>query len=281
MKKLLSLLLALAMLLSLSGAALAEVNPAAVQGSDRCTVLVSATGNGFIRSTLDEAETAFTHAHAVPGCPSTVHSDILVTGWVGGEAQQAWWRLWINWRADRPLGIRAVTLTLNGADYTFSGLHTADTLAEENGVWSESACIVFGAESRDFWMAFLSLGGSSAAYAEMTLPMVLHGTEDLACELNGAALTDLRIMGETMLSLAGFDAVSAAAGTEMARADIAAEEAAEVAEAVAEAEPAETAEAVEPAENAEAVEPAVAAEAVEPEPEQAAEAVTETGGEEQ
>jgi hypothetical protein len=210
MKKICLLLVLLLTVALGMNTALASIDPidlTYVRESDVLAMDISDSGNAFIYTTLD-AQT-IEHADSLEAHPSDVYSDIIVIDYYGD--QYPCWRFWIDYRAESFLGITSVTMEYGGKSYTFSGLGDKDHMSTKDGYVQESIPIQMGYENVLFWSAFMLDVESLEDKSEIltwSIPVVLHGTEDVTTTINGDAITDFYVMGLTMANINGMSALA-------------------------------------------------------------------------
>ena len=219
MKKLLSVVLALALTLGVCASAMADVDLSSVRNSDIFYINVESSGNAFVGSFIPYSWATFDHPNAVDGHASFAYSDIIVTDYYGTTgSQRAVWRWWLEYNAPYYLGITSVTFDLDGTYYTFSGVGGTSQMEDNGSYVTENICLVFGSENMMFWLLFLfkcEALDDITEIADWTMPVVLHGTRDVETEMNGYALLDLYLVGEAALQITGFDGLYATDGSAM------------------------------------------------------------------
>ncbi len=217
MKRRMALLLAAVLLAGMAGTALADVDLSTIRNSELYYIDVNDNGYAFVGSIVPYDLMTVSHPNSVASEPSIAYSDIVVSNYYSsGDRQQAAWRLWLEYRGGSYLGITAITLTWDGTDYTFEGVGDSSRMQNHGNYVQENARIVFGSDNMLFWLSFLLRCeglDNKMEIIDWSMPMVLHGTRDVATELSGYTLLDLYLVGEAMYNISGFDGLLGTSGS--------------------------------------------------------------------
>ena len=84
-------------------------------------------------------------------------------------------RIWFHYFAEDFLGIRSITFTINGKDYTFSQVGDKELLASYDTYIEEFPNIIFGKNNNDFLLELFGIGESLIGdnnAIECTIPVV-------------------------------------------------------------------------------------------------------------
>ena len=120
----------------------------------------------FIESTLSVSDRSFVHKYESDYRYSSTMFDILVVDCSRSTSYPVP-RLWITYCADNYLYYDSVTFTIDGTDYTFSGISDSDwRTKDENGV-VEEVLIKFGTEALPFLGAMETLYEKYPSYDEL------------------------------------------------------------------------------------------------------------------
>ncbi len=157
----------------------------------------------FIESTLSVSDRSFVHKYESDYRYSSTMFDILVVDCSRSTSYPVP-RLWITYCADNYLYYDSVTFTIDGTDYTFSGISDSDwRTKDENGV-VEEVLIKFGTEALPFLGAMETLYEKYPSYDELMdetngpkIKMVLHGrNEDVRVTLGSGFVLDFALIIE-------------------------------------------------------------------------------------
>ncbi len=199
MKKILSLILALALLCPCASSLAAGYDMSYIRQNDNVfTVDVNDdTGVAFVQSVLTAKECSFVHKYESKYRYSYVYFDILVVNY-GKSTAYPVPRLWITYCADEYIYYDSVTFTLNGRDYTFTGISDPEWRSKDEKGVQEEALIKFGTDNYDFVRALQNYRKNFPSYNELMdetngpkIKMVLHGrNEDITVTLGGGFMRD-------------------------------------------------------------------------------------------
>ena len=194
MKKWLSLILMLLLCLLCCGALADGFDLAALEAEGNYTI-TPAEGADYLFIDCDEQLTvgdrSFTHAYEHEKRYSYVYTDMIVYDYE--TEPQPVLRTWIEYRGTKRLDIDSVTFTFGGKSYTFTGVGREEDLEEDEDGCSETLLIIHGNDNLDFLAdltVFIVEELASKQINEVYVPFVLHGTEDVTCELSAGSLTD-------------------------------------------------------------------------------------------
>ena len=186
MKKTLSFLLALCLLLTASSA-LADVDFSYVKENPDFFEVYEGDVLRTIRSTMTSKDLSFEHAHESDYYYSTTYFEL---GFLK-NSNVIYPMLAVNYFADNPLNITAVSFDVEGTRYTFA-VNPDEPKQLENGI-QEKCLIYFGPGSIDFLIALedIVLACENAdELMEHRIPAVLHGDEELTVTLSNVFLLD-------------------------------------------------------------------------------------------
>ena len=205
MKKLFSLFLALALLCSCASSLAAGYDMSYIRDYDSLfTVDVNDDeGVAFVESVLSASERSFVHKYESDYRYSSTMFDILVIDYDKSSAYPIA-RLWITYCADEYIYYDSVTFTLDGKDYTFTGISDPDWRSEDEKGVVEKALIIFGTDNLEFLAALQDYREQFGSYDELIdevngpkVKMVLHGrNEDIAVTLGGGFMLDFALIIE-------------------------------------------------------------------------------------
>ena len=183
MKKIFSFILVLALLCSCASSLADGYDLAYVKDSGSVFSIDEDTDRGvaFVESSLSASDRSFVHKYESDHRYSSTRFDILVVDYGQSDAYPVP-RLWVIYCADEYLNYDSVTITLDGKDYTFTGISDPDwRTRDEKGV-IEKVLIKFGSENLDFLSAMENLTERYPTYDELMdetngpkVKMVLHG----------------------------------------------------------------------------------------------------------
>lgn len=142
----------------------------------------------------NDAVTYLSHIHCVDDIKSVEYSDVIVLS--DGDDSESYLRIWFEMAADQRLDLSAVSMEIEGSVYTFSDLFREEYVFEENGVIYQQICIVIGEECRNI-IDILANGIANYELEDLggyTIPVVLHGTEDIETCIDGYSVWDLLSM---------------------------------------------------------------------------------------
>ena len=227
MKKTACLLLAV-LLLCLSAAASAseskfDMKP--LQENEYLTIDVNEEKNiAFVQSFLQAGDTAFSHKANSDAKYSYTRFDLLVLNYGDESSAFPVMRLWVNvCTKDVKFDFDSITFTIDGKAYTFTGLYNAEFVEEEDGGENLQRMLLrFGNENLEFLAALEKLFNSTSSYEELmaiSIPVVLHGTEDVSTEMGGGLLMDFMSIDDAYFSSNGASYISLVASTPMTVAD--------------------------------------------------------------
>jgi len=227
MKKTVCLVLAV-LLLCLGAAASASENTfdlKPLQENQYLTIDVNEEQNvAFVESFLQAGDTAFSHKGKSDSKYSFTWFDLLILNYGDESSAFPVMRLWVEvCTKDVKYDFDSITFTIDGKAYTFTGLYSADFVEEgEGGENLQRMLLKFGTENLEFLVALEALFQGTSSYEELmaiSIPVVLHGTEDVSTEMGGAMLMDFMAIEDAYFSCNGASYLSLAASTPMTVAD--------------------------------------------------------------
>ncbi|MBQ9009155.1 MAG: hypothetical protein IJ088_07505 [Clostridia bacterium] len=202
-------------LLCWAGSACAKVDLTPIKDDEFITIDVNDNGIAFVSTTFPFDQMAFTHKYSLEEHPSHTYSDIVILDYFE-ENPSAAWRIWFEYSARTYLGITSITITLDGVEYTFTGVGGKEKMKSYDSYVTESPNILLGKENVSFWSALLlkweSLENVSDVL-DMSLPVVLHGTEDIETTINGISILEMCLIGESLIRISGLEAFAETTGT--------------------------------------------------------------------
>lgn len=206
MKKL-SLLLAVLLLFTCCGSALAEDFDLSFVRSKTSLYEIDVEIEddiAFIDSTLSASDRSFVHKYESSTRYSTTEFDMLVIQYLKSTAYPVF-RLWITYCADNDyLNINAVTFTIGDKKYTFTDIADTDWYVHDEKGYVEQVLIKFDLNNTDFLLALEGLLPETLEeFDGITIPMTLHGREDIQVELGGGFLLDFFVMEQAMIKSNG------------------------------------------------------------------------------
>ena len=191
-RAILCLCLALALLLA-AVPALADLNIQPLRDNSRFKITVdNDISAAYIESTMEPKDLAFTHRYDTTNRYSFTSFDIILTNY-NTDSMRSTARLLIYYTAPRFQNIESVTFTLGGQDYTFSDIHPNGTYQTTDSTGIQEIVLVrFGYNTDEFYSALRSLVDEHTfeELQSITIPMVLHGDEDIAAVLTGNFMVD-------------------------------------------------------------------------------------------
>ena len=218
MKRMIAFLFLLTLLVCFSLPAFAKIDLTPIRNrSDLYRIDVNDNGHAFIMTKLGLNDRIFSHKYSLEENPSYCYSDIVIMDYFD-ENPAAAWRLCFDYSAASYLGITSITITMDDVEYTFTGVGGKERMFSHDSYITEKPNIVFGSENDDFWRTLMlkCLGlGDGDAILNMSLPVVLHGTEDVETELDGAAILDMNLMGMALIDMTGEGQIVNLDGTPM------------------------------------------------------------------
>ena len=205
MKKIVSFILALTLLLSCASSLAAGYDVSYIkENSNVFTIDVDEdSGIAFVESVLSAKDRSFVHKHESDYRYSSTMFDILVINY-GKSSAYPVPRLWITYCADEYIYYDSVTITLDGKDYTFSGISDPDWRTKDEKGVIEEALIKFGTDNLAFLAALENYREKFPSYDELMdetngpkIKMVLHGrNEDIKVTLDGGFVLDFALIIE-------------------------------------------------------------------------------------
>ena len=225
MKKSFTLILALALLFSCASSLADGYDMSYIrENSTVFTIDVNDdSGVAFVESTLSVKDRSFVHRHESDHRYSSTKFDVLVINY-GRSTAYPVPRLWITYCANEYIYYDSVTFTVNGRDYTFTGISDPDWRSEDEKGVVEEALIKFGTQGVDFLFALKDYRGNFSSYAELMdersgpkIKMILHGIdEDVNVTLGGGFLLDFTYIIEgAYLETDGLSDIDKVIGTQM------------------------------------------------------------------
>lgn len=225
MKKYFAFILALSLLFSCASSLAAGYDMSYIRkNSEVFTVDVNEdSGVAFVESTLSVGDRSFVHRHENDRLYNSTRFDILVVNYESSSSYPVP-RLWITYCADEYIYYDSVTFTVNGMDYTFTGISDPEWRSKDENGAAEETLIKFGAENVDFLYALKDYRGNFSSYAELMdekngpkINMVIHGeNEDVNVTLGGGFLLDFTyIIEAAYLENGGLGYIDRVNSTEM------------------------------------------------------------------
>ena len=236
MKKLIALVLTLALAGSLVCAGTAEETEAdeAVsrtlstsyfeENKDFFRMEVSEDGETTYIQTIAEAENrAFSTPYENDRYYSIVFPELMITNGSEDAEQSSLFRIWIRYRGTKSLNISAVSFVIDGGDYRFMDVTTADWSAtKEDGTEAQDAVIILGSDPINA-TCFAGLFAKAIEYAQnhMNDPdtpvpdvtMILHGDEEVEVLLPVDFWTETAMFAYSLESIEGFSYLTSTTGT--------------------------------------------------------------------
>ena len=216
MKKLLSLILALAIVMTLVPAAFAASTLDLAPVKENSTLFTitesSTTANvAYIETALSSKDRAFVHAHESSRLYSTTQCDILVLDY-GLSTAYPVMRLWVNYSSDDAfLDISGVDIIFNGKKYAFTDVTVDGGQTHDTDGYSERVLIKMGVEELDFVIDLrepFNVEGENATdiAKRTTATMVLYGAkEDVTVELGYGFFIDFLLITTMFTQINGLD----------------------------------------------------------------------------
>ena len=202
MKKTASLLLSLCLLLS-AASALADVDLTYVKENPDIFEVYEGEGTCSISTTMTSGDLSFEHAHESEYYYSSTYFEL----WILDGEDVIYPVLSVNYCADDPLNITAVSFDVEGVRYTFQ-VEPDEPTQFDNGI-SEDHLIFFGPENIAFLAALENIVDAydnADDLMENRITAILHGDEDLTVTLSDAFLLDYYIViKDAFLTLNGMD----------------------------------------------------------------------------
>ena len=217
MRKVVALVLVVVLLLvSFTIASASSVDLSVLKDNSLIDVDIDNDGDAFVESIF--GKTNFTHPKGLDDYPSYVYSDIIIGDYYSSNPV-ALWRFWVSYSAAKYLGITSMTIDLDGTKYTFKNVGSKDNMTDYGTNVRENPHITFGSENLSFWVALLlewECLEQKTDMFDMSMKLTLHGSlEDVTVTIDGYAMADLCIIGETYLSMAGIEGLMAYEGNSM------------------------------------------------------------------
>ncbi len=220
MKRGISLLLVLAMLLGVCASALADdgaFNVKVIKEESHCTIdELPEKGVAFVESNLEIKSRAFEHSKESAKKYSSAKFDLLMRDWFTDDPWPIW-RLWFDiFTDDRFYDLDSCTITLGGKDYTFTNISDSEWYYEVDGCYEQELLIRFGTNNLDFLVAmeneFVPLPEDTASIA---IPIVFHGREDITANLGEGFVLEFALFRLMMVNANGLSMLSKTPGDEL------------------------------------------------------------------
>ena len=208
MKKIIALLLALALVPAVSAAETAREAPAVFdtsyfeENSDAFSLSVGEDGAAVITTLGDAGSRAFSTPYMSDAYYSAICPELVVLGY-RTEERRAALRIRILYNGTKQLNLSSATFITDGYEYAFPDLReTHAETAREDGTVGESLIIVTGGGSGTQFLADLLTtaidytgskygGAQSAETAPPAWTLILHGDEDVTVALPEGFWTDI------------------------------------------------------------------------------------------
>lgn len=232
MKKLVSVILALALVLALLPAAFADLDLTNIKNNDTLFVLEVSeehANTAYIESTITTKERSFEHVHEHPTLYSSTEFDILLANY-GTADEYPVWRLWIYYCSkDGFLNIDSVDIIFNGKKYTYTGVAVENQRTSDKDGFVEPLLIKFGlgAAGNNLDMliemenAFDGVEDYVGTAKGLSGTLVLHGDgEDITVPLGYGFFIDFLIIKIGMQNIGGFDYLNRATYTPVTVTDV-------------------------------------------------------------
>ena len=145
MKKIFSFIFALALLCTCASSLADGYDLAYVKDNASIFSIDEDTERGvaFVESSLSASERSFVHKYESDHRYSSTRFDILVVNYGQSDAYPVP-RLWVIYCADEYLNYDSVTITLEGKDYTFTGISDPDWCSKDEKGVIETVLIKLG-----------------------------------------------------------------------------------------------------------------------------------------
>lgn len=219
MKKL-ALLLALVLLMTCVGGALAEVDLSEVHENPNIFKLdvIDDEGVAVVDTTMSAKLRSFTHKYESDAYYSTTQFDFIVVDYLKPTAYVVQ-RLWIAFATnDDFMDIDSVTFHVNGQDFTFTDIADSEWFERTEKGCMQRVMIEFGLSNLAFLAALekcvpddpMQLGATDGL-----ITMTLHGSEDVEVSLTSGFLTDFAVIKEAFLEANGGEYLDKAYPTPM------------------------------------------------------------------
>lgn len=213
MKKLLALLTALLMLTLPLSALASTLDLSFVRNhTDKLYTIDVDTASdlAFIESQLSIEGRSFTHKYDSAYRYSYLKWDVLVMDYSAGANAVPCLRLWVVYAADnRHQNINSVTFTIDGVDYTFTGVGSAERRTHDENGYRESMLIKFGMNNLDFLVAMDRVipddHDSVDDLANLPITLTLHGDEEFTVHLGSGFVLDFLAMEDAFIESNGLD----------------------------------------------------------------------------
>ncbi|MBR4501765.1 MAG: hypothetical protein IKP22_07735 [Clostridia bacterium] len=181
------------------------------------------SGIAFVESVLTAQDLSFVHRHESDYRYSSTRFDILVINHDQSDAYPIP-RLWITYCADEFINCDSVTFTLDGKDYTFTGISSPDWCYKDEKGATEKVLIKFGSENLPFLAELEKLSDLYPTYDDLMdevsgpkVRLVLHGSnEDVNATLGSGFMLDFALLIEgAYLNTDGLDFIDKVISSEM------------------------------------------------------------------
>lgn len=144
-------------------------------------------------TTLSVNELVIRHTHSLPNFPSYVYGELVLAENKGEDVALWCWNIF--YKAKKPLGLKALTVTVGGMDFTMDLTENLETKTLEDGSSQEASYVVMGTENTKLWMCLLLEAKAremTGSFEGWTMPAVIHGAaEDVETAFTTAVMVDL------------------------------------------------------------------------------------------
>ena len=144
----------------------------------------------------------FTHRFSIPSAQSYEYSDIIVIT-DNGPDPYGIMRIWFDLYTQNEMKFDSVSFFVEDTEYRFNDLYSNDRVTKVDNGYRQLINIIIDSEN----VAFLAhvnsaFGDNEDKGIDMTLPAVLHGTEDISITLDYSAVLDM-VLVDSMMNIYG------------------------------------------------------------------------------
>lgn len=226
MKKTVSLLLAVLLAAGCLAGALADeekVDLTPIRNSEYVEIDVDEDGDAYVEMKEDMISTescSITHTHESDELYSYFWYDFIIPDYNGTDPYPVM-RIWFSVvTADQYYDFESFTITINGKNYTFTDVSNQNWYKiTSTNEYRQDLLLVFGGESIDFIIGMLDLSDTFESLEDVlaaTIPIVLHGKEDIAGELHGGFILEFMLFESLFSSCNAINTLANFPGTPLA-----------------------------------------------------------------